>query len=879
MKVCKPLKVPVLARVVTRARRDELHLTAVVAFPLDRPRALVDEFTFWQTVAGELGASAFDEGVAKARGELLVVGSCFASNGTATPSSYVRAKCGAVDKKLLVFGDRRLVRGKTSDPRPFTEMPIDWAHTYGGSSDPRNLYGKGAEEIELDGQPVRLLPNVEPLEPRANALATPASFAPMDMSFAARRARAGTFDESYAREHAPGLPPDHAPTVFNAASEDQWAPGHWVGDEVFLLENMHAAHSRIEGELPRLQPRAFVTQRSAEGERFLPVSMVCDTVFLFPRVMLGAIVFHGVLPVAEPDGRDVVHLIVGCEELGAPRSETHYQAALARRLDKENGSLADLSDSDLMPGRESGVVPNMDLGPIGQWLKSDMIAAENDWRGAERTRARRAAEVLAEGLDPAAFGLTTPIERVERPPVDDLDALAGYLTRMDSTMAEAERDAKRKSDEGAETRRQLLRAEGLAPDAQESPEPPGPPTFRAEGRLREEAEIAREAREAGAPDVELEARLASESYREELRELERMMKEGYRTSAHLLPTAAPMSEEATAMARLVVAMARESSEPLADRDFTGVDFRDLDLSGMSFERAFLEGADLRGANLSGANLRQAVLAKADLRGARLDGAQLQGVNLGGANLEGCSFERADLRGAVLMRASTTSASFREAELEGADVLEVHWRGADLRGCRFDRCTFLKADLTGADFSRASLVQTTFLECTLDDTVFDDANLHKASFVTAKGVRTSFARADAHEAVFVHGTQLSEAQFDEANLERACLRTTLLREARFHGSRMTMSDLSECDASNARFDRAVLKKALAMRVGLEGASLRGVNLEEAVLTQARIGGSDFTGAQLTRADLAGAVGDERTRFDEAVTAWAKFARRTERGANR
>ncbi|MSP26685.1 MAG: pentapeptide repeat-containing protein, partial [Myxococcales bacterium] len=108
--------------------------------------------------------------------------------------------------------------------------------------------------------------------------------------------------------------------------------------------------------------------------------------------------------------------------------------------------------------------------------------------------------------------------------------------------------------------------------------------------------------------------------------------------------------------------------------------------------------------------------------------------------------------------------------------------------------------------------------------------------------------------------------------------TVFRGARFHNARMTMSDLSECDASNAKLDRAVLKNALLIRTTLNHASARGVNLNEALLTNARIAGADFTGAQLTRADFMGAVGDDKTRFTEAVVAWTRFDAKASKGAS-
>jgi hypothetical protein len=50
MKVIKPATLPVLTRVLERARRPELHVAAMLGFPLGSPRALLDEMAFWAAV-------------------------------------------------------------------------------------------------------------------------------------------------------------------------------------------------------------------------------------------------------------------------------------------------------------------------------------------------------------------------------------------------------------------------------------------------------------------------------------------------------------------------------------------------------------------------------------------------------------------------------------------------------------------------------------------------------------------------------------------------------------------------------------------------------------------------------------------------------------
>ncbi|WP_437668901.1 DUF2169 family type VI secretion system accessory protein [Sorangium sp. So ce131] len=880
MRVVKPLKAPVLTRVVEIARRLRFHVGAMVAFPLDAPRALLDEMTFWQAATAALGGLPLDDGMAKARGELLVAGRCHAPEGRRVAASFVRARLGSIDKRLAVLGDRHWTGHGFTEPEPFSEMPVDWAHALGGPKDAANPYGKGIEEVERGGQRVRPLPNVEhygALIRSPSDRPGPASFLPMDVTFAQRRARAGTYGADYAEKWAPGLPPDVDPSFFNVAPSDQWSAEPFRGDEAFLVENMHPARPRIEGALPGLCARVFVTRRDAGGDVFLELPVRCDTVWLFPSANLGAVIFHGAMPVTEDDAAEIVDLVVACEEIGRPRPIEHYRAALARRLDKDRGAIAGLSDSDLMPPRESGVAANIGGFDMMQWMRSENLAARNQRRGAERARERRREELLADGIDPARYGLDAPLPDEEPPPpVDDLDALVVYLDAASRKLEEEEaRAARMKSEAEARTKAQaadLGVSEETLRRAETKEEPPGgPPAFSARAQIAQYAELAEAGRRGGVPNVELEAMLADPAFHEQLVRLELAARDGYRRGAHLLPAAPPMTPEAALMARVVVDAAREAGEPLDERDLTGADFRGLDLRGLSFQRALLEGADLRGCDLSGAVLEGAVLAKADLTGANLSGARLRGANLGKANLEGAALEGADLTEAVLMGAKLAGARLARARLERADVLQVAWDGVDLSGAELVACMFLQTSLAGANLAGANLERAMLLECALDGADFSGAQLNKATLMSCTGARVRFAGARFSEGVALHKSALPEADFRDAVLDKTCFRTTDLRGARFDRAQMTMVDLSEADATGAIFDQAVLKNALFIRTNLDRASLRGCNLTEAILSKSRVAGADFTGAQLCRADLTRARGDDRTTFAEAAVDFTRFDR--------
>ncbi len=68
--------------------------------------------------------------------DVLVYGKAFAPNAAPCRSMDVAFALGPLKKTLRVFGDRVLEgpgdRPHFSDPTPFTEMPLDWEHAYGG---------------------------------------------------------------------------------------------------------------------------------------------------------------------------------------------------------------------------------------------------------------------------------------------------------------------------------------------------------------------------------------------------------------------------------------------------------------------------------------------------------------------------------------------------------------------------------------------------------------------------------------------------------------------------------------------------------------------------------------------------------------------------
>ena len=257
-----------------------------------------------------------------------------------------------------------------------------------------------------------------------------------------------------------------------------------------------------------------------------------------------------------------------------------------------------------------------------------------------------------------------------------------------------------------------------------------------------------------------------------------------------------------------------------ERDFTGIDLSEANLSGINLSGANFSEASLSVTNLSGANLSRANLSRARLNVARLSGANLNQARLDGAILNVANLIRADLRGASLVQAAAIRAEMIRADLSEADLSGANLSGADLREARLRQ-----AHLRGASLSEANLRGTCLVEANLEQ-----ANLNG----------TDIARADL-SGVNLRDAELRQANLSRANLSGANLFGTNLRWAEMSGTNLRWADLSEAKLSGANLIGA----------DLSDAHLLNASLIHADLTQARLIRADWVGADLTEATLTGA----------------------------
>lgn len=206
--------------------------------------------------------------------------------------------------------------------------------------------------------------------------------------------------------------------------------------------------------------------------------------------------------------------------------------------------------------------------------------------------------------------------------------------------------------------------------------------------------------------------------------------------------------------------------------FSGIDLRELDLSGLDFK-----GATIADTNFFGADLSRADLSHAKLKGCHLDRVTIIGTRFDGADLSDTSFLRPSTFSTLAAPASE-AASFAGTNLTHARIFG-----------RFSRMDFHGAKLTGATL--APFNRTGFIEH-IWRTDLSGANLSNAD---------------------LSGANLTYVLFSFANMRGANLSGAILRKADLSRADLTNADLTGVDLSEADLDGAILTGAHGLNTAL------------------------------------------------------------------
>ena len=931
MKVIKPLHQSLLYKVFEDARKCYLSVAILSFFPFETSSGLLSEPDLWKFAASELGKDAMlDMCMPKPKGEVLVVGKCFAPEAKPAPAYEAGLQIGPIDKTLYVFGDRFWKRKKgilktISDPLPFTEMDISYENAFGGPDYKKNPLGKGHTPVKSNtGENVHPLPNIEDphdLIDSPKKKPDPAGFGPIDLAWPQRMEKVGTYDQKWLDNLFPGLAQDIDYTYFNTAPPDQWLDGLFNGNESFEIRGMHPEKKTIQSRLPETRSRCFINLKTDEGEQFREIKTNLDTVWLFPHAEKGIIVWRGVVEIGTDDAEDVLHMLVAYERINnEPRSIAHYKKALLKRLDEEKGYLYMIDEKDLIPpGEKSGLAVMME-----EATKEDSVLEKNLKKKVEKEKkkteekkeqaiekAKAAMEKARLNPDEVMVQPPPPLPAPEIPEIDptnlDPEALmkfmkdteADALARTDKAMA----DAAAKKQQAEKKIKDLCKKQGL--DYEKMMEKlkrqkPKRPVFSADTaieKLRKAKDtVEKQVNEACArlgidydtavaqakeqPDgktfpmieaIEKMKKLDPDDPEmiEKLKLAEKQSKEAYIKTAHQLPEPGPLFPEEADRLKHEFITAHAQGESFEGKDFAGVDLGGMDLQNTDLHGIYLEGANLSGADLTGADLSGAVLVWADLSGATLNSAKMHETCLGSANLTNAEVKNADFTEGILSKSNLTGTDFSGTTLVKVELMEVTFDNTNFSNTNLAEVIFLETDFSGTNFSGADLAGSNFIKPKLDGVNFSGANAQSVNFIEASCEKAVFKDADLTNVRFPKNANLKGTDFSGAVLDNANLMEADLTKATFVKASLNNANLMKTDFTNADLTAITAKNANFMKADLSDAKMVGTNLMEANFKSSKLVRTDFRMANLYGAEVMRAVVGE-TDFRDANLKMTKIA---------
>ena len=720
----------------------------------------------------------------KLNAEVMLKGTCYTPGGRPLRECGVRFTVGAWSKVLRVVGPRvwtdAVMGSPTSDPSPFTRMPLSYTNSFGGPDSPLNPVGTGyrTQRLPTIEHPGEILRSREDLLP-------PASFGPVNSGWPQRAAKVGKqYGKKYMEERAPYYAEDFDWAYFHAAPPDQQLKGYLRGDEEISFHNLHPSTPSFSARLPGFRVRAFVKD---DAGKFREVPMVLDTLFADLDEGQLTLLWRGIDQVRESDLSDVASVLLTTEPLAEPPAPAlSYRYALEEFEKDPIGFEAAKRDVLRLHEQSGGGGPN-DLvsGPMKAALGGGKVSPQEQM---QQMAGRLAAMPAVSGRPEAVAELQKFADSVANadtdiPPVP-------FTSKPGVAPSLGLRRTVREMMERFEPVRANLHGKRLSPDAQArlaqienmphdprwpqiDPDytPPGPLSTDTPGPYRNLA------------DRDLSG--------QDLRGMD---------LSHADLNGAVLIKTKLAGARLVGANLRNAvlfKTDLAGADLTGADLTRANAARVFAERANFTGAVLEQTFFEDALLTEAILnettgeytafARADLRRARIQKAKLfradfeeamiEEADLSNSSLVGCVFERCHGRKVNLAGARITVANFAQAELQGARFTEARGErawfykanldGADLGWVTFKACHFTEASAVRAKFFGANLRECRFYRACLDEAELVRANLFGADLCKARLTRAKFTGSSLYEAKLL-GASGSGCDFTDANLKRSTL---------------------------------------------------------------------------------------------------------------
>jgi uncharacterized protein YjbI with pentapeptide repeats len=907
-------------------------------FHLDEPEKTGTSIDLWKLAAETLGKGALLDGAGpKPVGEFFVCGSCWSASGASVASSEVEVSVGSLSKRLTVYGEREwLPPGsesplRSSEPKPFVSMPVDWAHAHGGEGSLYNPLGLGVKpKPPFNHWP---LPNIESgtFNRSASDQTPPAGFGMIGVQDPRRNQNLGTYDQRWLENRWPYFPDDFDTAYFNCAEADQrLKTGFFNPGDPVVIHNMHPARPELRSRLPHLHHRAFIVQQRGDKEVFIEAPLSIDTVWLWPDRERGLVLARGMFPIADDEAEDVKLLFAVTEPLSEPqRPVAECYQELQRRLTRKvpfhlppqvpdseailKAAAAKLAlPPDARSESQAAVNPTgaekieqeivRDEAKITALLENPEYGTALQVSALRKSIKSRRASALKQPAMAGQPGISSVLDEFELPSAQMRDQLQQLKTgnpqqyeKLAAELNEADEQTKALKIKLAGVEQHTLDRQGMSPaellidtaqdlmqqrDAVLEKLKPLQESLKADGLWTLERHMAHgdleridgSLRRAGADMKDIAGDSAQKN--EKL--------------AQLIEIIARLPEPAaTPKAKLDIAALMEqiTQEQIAETQATlnaqmpaGVKAPDLAAEYQKALKIQAEAGFDPSAELSKTLDELPPEAKAKIppeelqkMKAMIADAEKRMDELKAKKLDGeLDLGKYHPSQKIMTRETTQQRVLGGESLAGCDFTDLDLSGLDLSGGCFDGAQFVRTNLQGTRFNGAELNGARFDAVNAREADFGKAGLEKTLWLNQSVADKACFKQVRASGMKVQGCSFKQSDFSEADLESSVFRQSVLDRAGFHQAQMKYVMLIETGATECDFSATHWRNGVIQRSTIASSSFEDCNSPHLMIWD-----SDAKALKATNAKLEHfTVGGEKTSLDESCFDDATLTRATQ-----
>ena len=846
MKVIKPQKIGVLHKAYSFKHKHYFVSAPVVFFDLGieekapdphNPYNILEENLQWPLVQSQLGSQILDMVMPKQNAEVMLAGSAWNPEGESAKDATVGLRFGEVEKRLTIKGQREwqkaLMGYKLTKPQPWTSAFIGENTCYGGEGYEDNQFGVG---YYLDKTKAPLLaPLVEDENisvKKMDKRYSPAGFGTIDINHSERKKYNGNYkSKEWLEKHFPNLAPDTDFRLFQAARKDQQLKGYLLGNESYTLANLVENQPVFEGKLPGVKPRSFV-QTDAKDDNFKEIPLNLDTVWLFPDVNIGALIWHGQVEVTQLDALDIQTSLLALEAINdEPRTEEHYYQAMLERVDPETAVEAMSDEAPLLPIVTEAQAKAEQSELEEEVAEQEALAKEQEEQYLEEVRAAN------NGMLPPGF----KPPKMEPPKVLATKAAIkrGSFSGK-AIMAEVAKQKAAAEKQQKEMEAQLAQAQKLSDNQIKNLDPAQVKGFKDKGNVSDKIEELQDMSKSKSLDLD----------EEQMKMLEEQQFKAQQYS--MTPISEWPEDEYAQEKRALFLTALRNGEAMNARNWAGADLSNLDLSNLDLSGCNLENCNFENTILYSVNLNSAALLGSKLTSANFEKAQLVEANLSSCVGINANFDGASLSKAMMMKCNLENSRFIAADMRMVVVFEGRLFRCQFSQSQFTKLSIINSHCSDCDFS--GIQAEMFVSMNSDYTLsrFDNLLISRCAFLECQFLCCNFAQSRLDKVQFSGGSNLSGACLAEVNAEQCGFRRINGNFWYATGAALNMCDLGDSEFNHSNFKGAKLVQSVLSESRFTDCDLTDANLHTALLRSTQITDCELDNVNFYQADAIAAV---------------------------